>query len=313
MAPSSKNIPLVTIGMPVYNAERYVRQSLESLRRQTYDHFELIIADNASTDATVDICQEYIRDDARISLVRSDVNLGAAKNYNKVFHLAQGAYFKWAAADDLCAADYLQRCVDVLENDASVILAYSKTTIIDEHGDKLKDYDDGLHLKSKSASGRFLQLVYSVGECNAVFGVIRSSVLKKTRLIGNYIGSDVCLLAELSLLGRFYEIPDYLFFRRHHPAASSYHKDVESQLQFFDPSLSGRLVLQTWRHLFEHFKSIKRADIQATQKLLPTLYLLGSLAVSSDKYVKELITAGVVHVGRFAHKIRASHLQRGIR
>ncbi|MBN1464484.1 glycosyltransferase family 2 protein [candidate division KSB1 bacterium] len=312
MTLTKKRRPLVSIGMPVYNAERYVRQSIESLQNQTYDHFELIISDNASTDATIDICQELARHDERIALVRCDKNLGAAKNYNKVFHLAQGVHFKWAASDDLCAADYLARCVAVLEDDASVILAYPKTILIDEFGNKLRDYDDGLHLKSKSASGRFLQLVYSVGECNAVFGLIRSDVLKKTRLIGNYIGSDVCLLAELSLLGRFYEIPDYLFCRRHHPGASSYHKDVKSQLQFFDPSLHGQLALQSWRHLFEHFKSLRRADIRATQKLLPTAYLLGSLVVSGDRYFKELLTACEFHCGRFRRKVRAIHLQRGM-
>ena len=103
--------------------------------------------------------------------------------------------------------------VAVLEKEPNIILAYPKTKIIDENDNEISEYDDGIHLKSLSASGRFLQFMYSVGECNAVFGLLRSDSLKKTRLIGNYIGADVCLLAELSLLGRFYEIPDYLFFQ----------------------------------------------------------------------------------------------------
>lgn len=295
--------------MPVYNAERFLRASIESIQSQTFKNFELIISDNASTDSTLEICQEYAKNDARITVVSNATNLGAAKNYNSVFQLSQATYFKWAAADDLCAPDYVERCVAILENDPTVILAYPKTKIIDAYDNEIKEYDDGLHLKSKSASGRFLQFVYSVGECNAVFGLIRSDSLKKTRLIGNYIGSDTCLLAELSLSGRFYEIPEYLFFRRHHAAASSYNKDVESQLEFFDPSLNGKIVMQNWRHFVENFKSVRRADIPGSQKFLPTVFLLGGVVVGSKRYFKELVAACKSKAEKFYTKHQKSHIE----
>lgn len=288
---SFKKSPIVSMGMPVYNGERYLQQALDSLLNQTFTEFELIISDNASTDRTFEICYAYAQTDERVRLLQNEVNAGAAANYNKVFAVARGRYFKWAAADDVCAPTFLKRCVGILQDDPSIILAYPKTTIINQEGRKVKPYDDGLHLKSKSASGRFLQFMYCVGECNAVFGLVRADVLKKTRLIGSYIGSDVCLLAELSLLGRFYEIPEYLFFRRHHPAASSSHKDVQSQLVFFDPAIHTPIALPKWRHFGEHFKSIKRANIPVSQKVLPALFLIGSLGVSGRDYARELCDA----------------------
>ncbi|MBN1479375.1 glycosyltransferase [candidate division KSB1 bacterium] len=306
------NDSLVSIGMPVYNGQRFLRKAIESLLHQTFENFELIISDNASTDATPEICQDYARHDRRIRFIRNTTNLGAAKNYNRVFELSSGMYFKWAAADDCCAPNFLARCVAVLEKETNVILAYPKTKIIDENDEEIAEYDDGIHLKSLSAAGRFLQFMYCVGECNAVFGLLRSDGLKKTRLIGNYIGADVCLLAELSLLGRFYEIPDYLFFRRHHSEASSAKKDVQSQLLFYDPAKNKRFVLPKWRHFFEHYKSIKRVDIPATQKILPALYIFGSLIVDNKTYRRELAGAlkRVLRSGTSHKKIY--HIQRGV-
>lgn len=288
---SDATTPGLSIGMPLYNAEPFLEETLQSLLTQTYEDFEVVISDNASTDATGEICQEFCATDKRLRYFRNRENIGAAKNYNRVFELASGKYFKWAAGDDLCAPEFLQKCVEILDRDRNVILCYAKTKIIDENGSTIGTYEDALHLQCYSPSGRFLQLLYNIGECNAVFGVIRSEMLRKTRLIGTYIASDTCLLAELSLLGRFYEIPEYMFFRRHHPRASSANREIEKQLEFFDPNSKGKTVLIKWRHFYENFLSIKRAHIKYSQKVLPAIYLLGSLIVDNRTYMRELKTA----------------------
>ena len=102
--------------MPVYNGQNYIVQALDSLLSQTYSDFELIISDNASTDSTQDICKDYASRDARISYVRQVENLGAIPNFNRVFELSRGQYFKWASHDDLCEPTCLERCVEVLEH-----------------------------------------------------------------------------------------------------------------------------------------------------------------------------------------------------
>jgi glycosyltransferase involved in cell wall biosynthesis len=284
-------VPRVTVGMPVYNGEPFVGSAIESILAQTFRDFNLIILDNASTDQTEKVCRSFATKDTRIKYFRRDSNRGAAKNFNRVFELSSSEYFKWATADDLCASHYLQRCVEILDDEPDVALCYAKSRFIDETGAITGSYEDGLNLVSPSAGGRFLQLMFNIGKCNAVYGVMRSSVLRRTRLIGNYVGSDKCLLAELSLLGQFREIPEYLFFRREHPGASSAHKDNASQLEFFDPRLAGRVTMPKWRHFWEHFRSIKRAPVKRSQKVLPTFFLVGSLAVSFEGYARELATA----------------------
>ena len=107
---------LVSIGLPVFNGERFLRASLDSIVTQTYGATEIIIADNASTDSSVAICEEYAARDPRIRLLRGEVNRGAAWNHNRVLQEAQGEYFKWGAADDVMAPRFLECCVAALEN-----------------------------------------------------------------------------------------------------------------------------------------------------------------------------------------------------
>src|SRR5262245_36537007 len=122
----------VTTGMPVRNGQRFIRQAIDSLLAQTYRHFELIICDNASTDQTEVICREVAERDARIRYFRNQENIGPAGNHNKCFNLSRGEYFRWHAHDDMCAPTYLQRCVEVLDADPGVVIAYPRTTIVDE-------------------------------------------------------------------------------------------------------------------------------------------------------------------------------------
>lgn len=109
--------PRVSIGLPVYNGQQYLRQALDSLLAQTFHTFEVIISDNASNDATPEICRDYAACDPRIRYVRHDVNRGAAWNFNYVFGLARGVYFKWHAHDDMLEPTFLEQCVTILDHD----------------------------------------------------------------------------------------------------------------------------------------------------------------------------------------------------
>src|SRR5690348_17890875 len=86
----------VAIGMPVWNGEKFVSEAIESILGQTYGDFELVISDNASTDATAEICRGYAKQDTRIRYFRQTKNIGAGPNHHEVFRLSAGRYFKWA-------------------------------------------------------------------------------------------------------------------------------------------------------------------------------------------------------------------------
>jgi glycosyltransferase involved in cell wall biosynthesis len=259
--------PRVSIGMPVFNGERYLEEALHSILAQTYQDFELIISDNASTDSTWEICQAYAAKDRRIRCLRAETNLGASENFNRVFELSSGEYFKWAAHDDLCAPQFLERCVEALDRDPSLVLCYARTSAIDEDGVVLRHYRAKPNLGSPAPHIRFHECICVSHPQVAVFGVIRASALRETRLIGRYAASDRPLLGEHSLLGRLYEIPENLFFYRNHPQQSwAANPTRHSEESWYDPARAGKITFPHWRLLREHFLSVRRASLNWRQK-----------------------------------------------
>lgn len=112
---------MVFIGMPVYNSENTIRQTLESIVCQDYDEWKLLISDNFSTDLTREICQEFVELDDRITLHQQSENIGAWNNFIFVLEKSEGPYFKYQAADDVLSRDYLKSNVLELEVDSSIL------------------------------------------------------------------------------------------------------------------------------------------------------------------------------------------------
>jgi glycosyltransferase involved in cell wall biosynthesis len=257
------------MGLPVYNAESYLEETLDSLLSQTFSDFELIISDNASTDRTADICAAYAAQDQRIRYYRNDVNLGAAPNYNRTFELATGEYFKWMAYDDPCAPTCLERCVTTLDVSPEAIMCYPKTVVIDEQGEVICNYayEDGFDLRQDEPHLRLRQF-FDIGIlCHPVFGLIRRDVLARTALIGSYPSSDRVLLGELSLLGKCYEIPEHLAYRRVHANNSFNETTTQAELwHWFDPNVKVGHLNMRQRCTVEYFRNIKRAPLSASER-----------------------------------------------
>ena len=264
--------PAVSIGLPVFNGENYLEEALDSILAQSYQDFELIISDNASTDRTQQICREYTAKDKRIRYYRNKTNLGASKNFNRVFELSTGKYFKWASHDDVIAPEFLSKCVEVLDFDPSVILCYSKTGHINEHGKIVGSYTHNCRFDSPKSNELLGDLISMRSPSWVIiFGLTRSSSLKKTQLFGDYIGVDRNLLAELALFGRFYELSDYLFFRREHDQAYSnkcfanYHEQLDWWVK---TSSRARFHFPYWRIFLEYFKSVKKIPLKWSERQL---------------------------------------------
>ncbi|WP_162606665.1 glycosyltransferase family 2 protein [Jiangella asiatica] len=228
--------PRVTLGMPLYNAERYLAQAFDGLLAQDFGDFEIVVSDNASTDCTWSLCQDYAARDPRIRLYRSTENLGAAYNYNRTVELARAPLFKWVAYDDVCSPTLLSRCVETLDAAGPrTVLAYPRTLLIDDDGAEIGPYRDGLDLRSPHAFRRVAGFARNWSLCNAVFGVVRTDVLRSTGMIRPYVSSDVVLLAELAAIGRFREVPERLFRRRIHAGSSRQSgKDLATAAHWFD-------------------------------------------------------------------------------
>src|SRR3981081_3969524 len=212
--------PVVSIGMPVYNGEGFVRQALESILIQDYLNFELIISDNASTDATSKICGGTPTG-TRVRYVRNETNLGASPNHKRVFEMGTGDYFKWAAHDDECLPTFLSRCMSVFgEASQSVVLVYPQSLIIDEEGRMIREYRASIEAKASGPHRRLASVLSNVVLGTPAYGVMRATALKQTRLIDAFFSSDYVLFAELAMLGEIWELPEPLLRKSFHPARS---------------------------------------------------------------------------------------------
>lgn len=138
MSSSNQKIKMtISVGMPVYNGEKYICDALDSLLGQSYADFELIISDNASTDSTEAICRRYAKQDARIKYFRQSVNLGAAANFQFVLNKACGMYFMWAACDDKWSRDWIEGLLNSLK-DTGAVMAFGTVVHIDLNGKSIE-------------------------------------------------------------------------------------------------------------------------------------------------------------------------------
>lgn len=261
--------PVISIGMPVYNGQDYLAEAVESILQQTHHDWELLICDNASTDATQEMALDFARKESRIRYFRNELNLGAAANYNYAFTLAKGKYFKWAAHDDLCHPEFLEKCFQVLQDNASAVLCSSLVTVIDEEGNPVRQQPVTTMGNASAPHIRFRGVILIEPECNAVFGLIRSAALRRTPLIAKYIGSDQVLLAELSLKGQFHILQEHLFCRRDHPGISLRANKTYSDLTaWFDPTHRKNFFAPAWRLAYEYARTFSRVQLNPKEKMM---------------------------------------------
>jgi glycosyltransferase involved in cell wall biosynthesis len=207
--------PLVSIGMPIYNAERYVRQALDSLLAQDYDNFELIISDNASTDRTQEICQAYAKRNKRIQYYRNRTNMGIFWNFSRVLELSSGEYFMWAAGDDYRDPRYIQLCLQAFKTSGDIVLVHSRIEAIDRETGKSILTDNGFSTIGLSRVKKFKYIARQNSRaCCLMYGIFKGKTLRKVMPFKKVLSSDSLMLAELSLQGEFITIPETLMFER---------------------------------------------------------------------------------------------------
>ena len=283
----NQHLPRVSVGLPVYNGERYVREAIESILSQSFPDLELIISDNASSDATERICKEYADKDTRVRYYRSERNRGAAWNHNRVVELARGEYFKWQCHDDYCDNTFVEKCVAILQANPNVVLCYPQFVRVDEQG-RFRG------IKSSRVSGgaepveRFRSLIYRRDSCEEIYGITRTAVLRMTALIGPYSNSDDTFLAELILHGQFRQIPEPLFFYRVHPGQStSSNPSRSARMAWFNPSAC-RFSLPFLRLFLGYLSLVSRSPVPWRVKLRCYRSLAGWFCLFRDWLTEDL-------------------------
>jgi glycosyltransferase involved in cell wall biosynthesis len=291
--------PRVSIGLPVYNGAALLPAALDSLLGQTYRDFELVISDNASADQTETICRSYAGRDSRVRYHRQPENIGAIRNFNAVFELAHGQYFKWAAHDDLCAPTFLERCVEVLDRHSDVAWCHTRSTHIDIDGNAIdepqlrdvsyscvpSDGPGGQTVPTRESPlphQRLCAVMLGKAGCLDAYGLIRADVIRKTPLYMPYYGAEKVFIAELGLWGRYREVPETLFFPRVHPQAAGALKTDEEQKQYANPNAT-RLQFTRIRLLAGYLGAVARADLPLAQRAL-CLGVVGRYLLQVNKW-----------------------------
>jgi glycosyltransferase involved in cell wall biosynthesis len=272
--------PRVSIGLPVYNGEKYLSASIESVLAQTMGDLELVISDNASTDATAEICRSYADGDARVKYARNERNVGGARNYNLVFSRAVAPLFKWHTHDDVIGDRYLERCLEPL-HDRTVSMTYPRIVYIDARGDEIgRQLVDDLSIPAADVGERVRRLMELEIKSTDIFwagafGLGRRSSYAATGLLRGFNGADQVLVLQMVLRGKFVQVDEALYFRRDHPEASMAAcptpKDI---LRWFDPDIEKRFILPHWKLLAEHVRSIHEMRLGARASAIASLQLL---------------------------------------
>lgn len=287
--------PQVSIGMPVYNGEDFITRALDSLLAQTYEDFEIVISDNASTDRTEEICLGYANRDSRIRYYRQPRNFGAARNYNDTVALARGRYFKWMAHDDMIHPRYLQVCLEGFNSSSSsVVLVFPKSCWIDVNDELINYY--GLPIKWDGASprSRFGSLLRDrkhsyLRHPHPIFGLMCIKTLRQTRMIQPFQGADLVALVELGLRGDFLEIPEYLSYWRKHKNSSMVNKTRKEKARWYDPQRRPLLVTSRINIFVEYRRSLAQSDLSNKEKLVCLLILIKAAGVSSHIFAEDII------------------------
>ena len=278
----------VSIGMPVYNAAAYVRTAIEGVLAQTFGEFELVIADNASTDESASICAEYAERDSRIRFLRNPVNIGANGNFTYTLEQARHPYFMWTSSNDYVAPSFLEKAVAVLDARPDVVLCCAQPRYFAGDPTNFQEVDDPMTIEMESPIERFHALLDRITINNAMHGLIRTEALRATMPLESYYSSDNVMVAQLALAGKFMQLPEPLFYRRFEQAAATELMTAEQLRQFYAPGRRAPMRFQVWKLHAGYWTVLARAALTVGDRLRLAAYLVRMLYWDGPKLARDL-------------------------
>lgn len=279
MSAPNRHVPKVSIGMPVWNGQEFIRHGLDSLLGQTFGDFEIAISDNASTDATRAICEDYVRLDSRVRYSRNDQNTGVQANFAKVLDLASGPYFMWASHDDSWDPTYIAKMVSILDSRDSAVLAGSNAGSIDQHGARRRSFDN-VNVYSPTTvaarARRFISNPPGGGHATLIYGLMRTPIIQRIgyRPLGQirdrnrgYYAIDLLTLFRLIFEGDFYVDAETKFFRRDVvPSPSSRPGGIAERLALSRLPRTARALLHAHEYYADLRGLLRETDLEEAMK-----------------------------------------------
>ncbi len=294
------NKPLVSIGMPAYNGEQYIRKALDSLLAQDYENFELIISDNASMDATFQICQEYAERDKHIRVYRNDNNLGFLRNFEIVLEKARGNYFMWAAVDDYWLPEFVSTLVKELETHSDAGVVMCAVDLIMEGGKPVKT----IQYKGKDDPNRmgYYQMLMGLTGTGKykrkynlyIYGLFRTDLLRQAmRFFIDTLFADRIFLCQIALITRFRYVDRVLHIRTIHYQNTYVRNPDEKFSQVFNQKmwLRFRVVLDLGKMLWKSDMIPIHRKLYISQAMWRMAHLTFNTIVAQRKSLKSQVNA----------------------
>ncbi|MGI4893838.1 MAG: glycosyltransferase family 2 protein [Janthinobacterium lividum] len=310
------SIPKVCVGIPVYNGEKYVAATIESVLAQDFEDLEVVISDNVSSDATGEICRDFASRDARVRYVRHEEHVGVADSFSRTFSLCRSEFFRWAAADDVSAPTFVTKALQVLEDHPSAVVCYSEAAVVDAAGDRVRDDDFMLDLSGPSPSQRFRRIVLAPIKRHAgheQYGLIRAQALRAAGAMSSHVYGDRVLLVRLALQGPMLRLPEVLFFNRDHDGRSQREGVRRTRpgsvlsrwigvgpwppSEFWNPARTGRIVFPEWDLAGQYLLAATTSDVSAEDKACCVAAVLAMMGLRAPRYGRDVIV-GVEQAAR---------------
>ncbi|WP_248574805.1 glycosyltransferase family A protein [Flavobacterium sp. H122] len=184
-----QNNPLVSIMCLCYNHSEFVEESLNSVIKQTYKNIELLIADDCSSDNSVEVINDWLKKNPNITFVKNSVNSGNTKTFNSLYKLAKGEYFIDLAADDILLEDCVEKQVNAFQNSKydDLAIVYGNAELIDKDNNHIKFYypvdQSGKTTKKPPTGDIYLSIIGQKEKICSVSSLVKSSVFEK---LGKY-------------------------------------------------------------------------------------------------------------------------------
>ncbi len=233
--------PSIGIGLPVYQNEKFLAITLDSILAQSYTNFVVYLCEDQSDDGTADICEQYANKDSRIRYHQNESNLGEIGNHQRVLDLAETDYFMFARGHEILPENLLADCIETLEQDEEVVLAFAKTVWIDEQGQRIRER----HLPHFDTRGCDVVARCALafwGKYEAFYGVSKTSTMKSIKVLEPIVATDLIMLFEMSLRGTFANINAGERCRRYYYDNESYANRIRryQRTLYTDPGFMDR-------------------------------------------------------------------------
>ena len=243
---------LISVGIPVFNGEKQIEKRIESIINQTYQNFEILISDNASTDNTSTLCEKLVKDKEKIQYHKQKINIGVFDNFNYLINNARGKYFVIASVDDIWEPTFLEKNVAILDTDKSIVgsigrveffgkqvkkqnskIFLIKKTIRRSNFDPIHDHVLSVKGEYKEKAGKYLRF----NQGSFIHGLFRTEEVKKIKLDKFVFGWDLCFILAILKFGDLNVINEVLLYKFSEGLSSkglvSLAKSIDSRFDLF--------------------------------------------------------------------------------